>query len=84
MKSVMRRSIRMVEEKQVPFPHSISKGIFTLLMAGGVILFITWTIAMFIKSGRILDWGIYAVSIILVLMGLFGRLVHSANEKQNS
>ena len=74
----------MADEKQVPFPHSISKGIFTLLMAGGIILFIVWTVAMFIKSGRILDWGIYAVSIILVLMGFFGRLVHSTSEKQDS
>ena len=84
MKSDMERLIRMAEEKQVPFPHSLSKGIFTLLMVAGIILFITWTIAMFIKSGRILDWGIYAVSIILVLMGLFGRLVHSTEGKQDS
>jgi hypothetical protein len=77
-------AILMVEEKQVPFPHSISRGIFTLIAVAGVILFITWTIAMFIKSGRILDWGIYAVSIILVLIGIFGRLVHTVDRKQDS
>jgi len=74
----------MVEEKHVPFPYSISKGLFTLLMVLVILLFIVWTVVMFIKSGRILDWGIYAVCIIMVLMGFFGRWLYSIKEKQGS
>ncbi|MGA1849085.1 MAG: hypothetical protein ACMUHB_07070 [Thermoplasmatota archaeon] len=74
----------MAEEKQVPFPYSISKGLFTLLMVLGILLFVVWTVVMFIKSGRILDWGIYSICVVMVLMGLFGRWVYSIKEKQDS
>lgn len=80
----MRRSIHMVEEKEVPFPYSITKGLFTLLMIFGALLFIIWTVVMFIKSGKVLDWGIYAICIILVLMGFFGRQLFALKEKKYS
>ncbi len=74
----------MVEEKQAPFPYAISKGLFTLLMVAGALLFIVWTIVMFIKSGHILDWGIYSISVVMVLMGLFGRMLYTEKEKLDS
>ena len=74
----------MIDEKQIPFPASISKTLFSLLMIVGILLFVVWTVIMFLKSGRILDWGIYSICIVMVLMGLFGRLLYSAKEKQDS
>jgi len=74
----------MVEEKEVPFPYAITKGLFTLLMIAGILLFIVWTIVMFINSGRILDWGIYAICVIMALMGFFGRLLYGLKEKKYS
>ncbi len=74
----------MVEEKEVPFPYAITKGLFTLLMIAGILLFTVWTIIMFIKSGRILDWGIYAICVIMVLMGFFGRQLYGLKEKKYS
>jgi hypothetical protein len=74
----------MVEEKEVPFPYAISKVLFTLLMIAGILLFIGWTIVMFIHSGRLLDWGIYAICVIMVLMGFFGRQLYALKDKKYS
>lgn len=77
-------AIHMAEEKEVPFPTSVSKGFFTVIMVLGIIFFVVWTPLMIYHSGRVLDWGVYSVTIVMVLMGLFGRMIYSRKEKESS
>ena len=48
----------MSEEKEIPIPNGLVKALFTLLMAAGVILYLTWTVVMIIKAQEYFDLGL--------------------------
>ncbi|MBN1390444.1 MAG: hypothetical protein JXA22_07370 [Candidatus Thermoplasmatota archaeon] len=71
----------MAEEKDVKLPLGLVKNIFTLLMIAGILLYVAWTILMIVTKGIFFDLGLYSVCIIMVLMGLAGRLLYSHKQK---
>jgi len=71
----------MSEEKEIPIPNGLVKALFTLLMAAGVILYLTWTVVMIIKAQEYFDLGLYAICSVMILMGLTGRLLYGYKMK---
>lgn len=65
----------MVEDKQVLLPGSFVKGLFTLLMIAGVVLYIAWTGFLIVKHGVFFDFGLYSLCIVMFLFGLTGRML---------
>ena len=51
---------------------------YSLLFFGGIALYLAWNIA----YGVWTDVGIYSVTIIMVLLGLFGMLLYSKEREE--
>ncbi len=72
----------MAEEPEVKMPLSIIRGAFTILLVIGVLLYVGWTVLLIIEKGIFFDLGLYSICVVMILMGLFGRLLYGHKIKQ--
>lgn len=74
----------MAEEKEVPLPTGFLKKLSTFIMIAGILLYVGWSILLIVTKGIFFDLGLYSVCIIMVLMGLTGRLLYSHKQKMEA
>jgi hypothetical protein len=82
--SIFGTPILMADEKLIRMPSYVPKGLFFLLMVAGILLWIVWTVVWLIPDGKFFDLGLYAVTSLVILMGLTGFLLYSYKDKHDA
>lgn len=65
-------------EDDSKLPPAIPRLFYTLLLAAGIVLYVSWALL----YGVALDVGLYAICAVLIGFGLTGMLLYSQLEKE--
>ncbi|MFW3147095.1 MAG: hypothetical protein ACMUIE_09820 [Thermoplasmatota archaeon] len=74
----------MVDDKKAELPRGLIKNLFTALMVAGILLYVPWQIYLIAVKNIWFDIGLYSLCVIMILMGLTGRLVYGYEAKLES